>query len=82
MAIEAFRTPEEAFADLPGTVAWDDMDTDARIRWWVWRIGALNTSRWPIPEFSASSAGCCRCRICSDSSTRRSYCARWQGNWA
>ena len=30
-------------ADLPGTVAWDDMDTDARIRWWVWRIGALNT---------------------------------------
>ncbi|BBX49895.1 hypothetical protein GCM10009645_08060 [Mycolicibacterium poriferae] len=30
-------------ADLPGTLAWDDMDTDARIRWWVWRIGALNT---------------------------------------
>ena len=29
--------------DLPGTRAWDDMDTDARIRWWVWRIGALNT---------------------------------------
>lgn len=30
-------------ADLPGTASWDDMDTDARIRWWVWRIGALNT---------------------------------------
>ncbi|WP_374158149.1 hypothetical protein ACEWX3_26390 [Mycobacterium sp. G7A2] len=30
-------------ADLPGTVAWDGMGTDARIRWWVWRIGALNT---------------------------------------
>lgn len=29
--------------DLPGTRAWDDMDADARIRWWVWRIGALNT---------------------------------------
>ena len=30
-------------ADLPGTLAWDDMDTDARIRGWGWRIGALNT---------------------------------------
>ena len=30
-------------ADLPGTTSWEDMDTDARIRWWVWRIGALNT---------------------------------------
>lgn len=30
-------------ADLPGTRAWDDMGADDRIRWWVWRIGALNT---------------------------------------
>ena len=30
-------------ADLPGTASWQHMDTDARIRWWVRRIGALNT---------------------------------------
>ena len=30
-------------ADLPGTAAWDRMDRDARINWWVNRIGALNT---------------------------------------
>ncbi|MDY6999849.1 MAG: hypothetical protein SW019_24935 [Actinomycetota bacterium] len=29
--------------DLPGTQAWDEMDTEARLRWWVWRIGALNS---------------------------------------
>ncbi|MDG4663206.1 hypothetical protein [Mycobacterium sp. 236(2023)] len=29
--------------DVPGTPAWDDMDVDARIHWWVWRVGALNT---------------------------------------
>jgi hypothetical protein len=29
--------------DVPGTPAWDDMDIDARIHWWVWRVGALNT---------------------------------------
>ncbi|CAN3126648.1 hypothetical protein ACNUDN_02030 [Mycobacterium sp. smrl_JER01] len=29
-------------ADLPGTPAWDEMSTDARIHWWVWRVGALN----------------------------------------
>lgn len=30
-------------ADVPGTRGWDDLDTDARIRWWVRRVGALNT---------------------------------------
>lgn len=30
-------------ADVPGTPSWDDLDTDARIRWWVRRLGALNT---------------------------------------
>jgi len=30
-------------ADLPGTAAWDRMDRDTRINWWVNRIGALNT---------------------------------------
>lgn len=30
-------------ADVPGTSAWDDLDTDARIHWWVRRVGALNT---------------------------------------
>lgn len=30
-------------ADVPGTPGWDDLDTDARIRWWVRRVGALNT---------------------------------------
>ena len=30
-------------ADVPGTAAWDDMDVDARINWWVRRVGALDT---------------------------------------
>ncbi len=30
-------------ADVPGTHGWDDLDTDARIQWWVRRVGALNT---------------------------------------
>jgi hypothetical protein len=43
------RTPPNAFswvlnaADVPGTLAWDDLDVDGRISWWVWRVGALNT---------------------------------------
>lgn len=36
-------------ADVPGTPAWDDMDVDARIRWWVWRVGALNTVAVAFP---------------------------------
>lgn len=36
-------------ADVPGTLAWDDMDTDARINWWVWRVGALNTVAVAFP---------------------------------
>ncbi len=35
--------------DVPGTPAWDDMDTDARIHWWVWRVGALNTVAVAFP---------------------------------
>lgn len=30
-------------ADVPGTRSWDSMDRAARIKWWVHRIGALNT---------------------------------------
>lgn len=30
-------------ADIPGTKAWDDKDRVARIRWWVRRVGALDT---------------------------------------
>ncbi|CAN5242461.1 hypothetical protein BH11ACT7_BH11ACT7_04640 [soil metagenome] len=30
-------------ADVPGTLAWDDLDVDGRIDWWVHRVGALNT---------------------------------------
>lgn len=30
-------------ADLPGTAAWDRMDRDERVNWWVNRVGALNT---------------------------------------
>lgn len=30
-------------ADVPGTSSWSEMDLDARINWWVWRVGALDT---------------------------------------
>lgn len=30
-------------ADVPGTRGWDNLDTAARIRWWVRRVGTLNT---------------------------------------
>lgn len=36
-------------ADVPGTTAWAEMDTDARIHWWVWRVGALNTVAVAFP---------------------------------
>jgi hypothetical protein len=36
-------------ADVPGTKAWTEMDTDARIHWWVWRVGALNTVAVAFP---------------------------------
>ena len=29
--------------DVPGTDAWDDMDLDDRINWWVRRVGAVDT---------------------------------------
>jgi hypothetical protein len=29
--------------DVPGTEAWDDMDLDDRINWWVKRFGAVDT---------------------------------------
>jgi hypothetical protein len=29
--------------DVPGTRAWDEMDLDARVDWWVWRVGAMDT---------------------------------------
>lgn len=36
-------------ADVPGTLAWDDLDADARIRWWVRRVGALSTVAVAFP---------------------------------
>lgn len=36
-------------ADVPGTTSWAAMDTDARIHWWVWRVGALNTVAVAFP---------------------------------
>jgi hypothetical protein len=36
-------------ADVPGTRSWDDMDADARVRWWVRRVGALNTVAVAFP---------------------------------
>ncbi|NTY63189.1 hypothetical protein [Mycolicibacterium sphagni] len=49
------RTPPNAAswvlnaADVPGTFAWDDLSTDDRINWWVWRVGALNTVAVAFP---------------------------------
>lgn len=36
-------------ADVPGTAAWDDMDTESRIDWWVHRVGAVNTVAVAFP---------------------------------
>ncbi|WP_445166053.1 hypothetical protein ACTXG7_19530 [Mycolicibacterium sp. Dal123E01] len=36
-------------ADVPGTLAWDDLDTDDKVSWWVWRVGALNTVAVAFP---------------------------------
>jgi hypothetical protein len=30
-------------ADVPGTQSWEHKDRAARIHWWVWRVGALDT---------------------------------------
>ncbi|BBZ32094.1 hypothetical protein [Mycolicibacterium confluentis] len=36
-------------ADVPGTSAWDHLDVDARIHWWVRRVGALSTVAVAFP---------------------------------
>lgn len=36
-------------ADVPGTTAWGEMDVDARINWWVWRVGAFSTVAVAFP---------------------------------
>lgn len=36
-------------ADVPGTTAWDGMTVDARINWWVRRVGAVNTVAVAVP---------------------------------
>lgn len=38
-------------ADVPGTWSWEAMDTEARINWWVRRVGALNTVPVAFPGF-------------------------------
>jgi hypothetical protein len=37
------------FLDIPGTEAWEGKDRADRIRWWIWRVGALDTVAvaWP-----------------------------------
>ncbi len=30
-------------ADVPGTQAWEEMDLESRVNWWVRRVGALDT---------------------------------------
>ncbi|MGW0162060.1 hypothetical protein ACWDUN_22380 [Mycobacterium sp. NPDC003323] len=37
------------FLEAPGTDAWERKDRDARISWWIWRVGALDTVAvaWP-----------------------------------
>lgn len=35
--------PRLGCADIPGTRAWDEKDRAGRIRWWVRRVGALDT---------------------------------------
>lgn len=36
-------------AEVPGTRAWDGLDTDDRISWWIWRVGALNNVVVAVP---------------------------------
>ncbi len=36
-------------ADVPGTPGWDNLDTDARIDWWVQRVGAVSTVAVAFP---------------------------------
>jgi hypothetical protein len=36
-------------ADVPGTMAWSEMDLDERVDWWVRRVGALDTVLVAIP---------------------------------
>lgn len=38
-------------ADVPGTPAWDELDVDTRIRWWVRRVGAMNNVFVAFPGF-------------------------------
>jgi hypothetical protein len=35
--------------DVPGTQAWAELDLDARINWWVWRVGAVDTVAVAFP---------------------------------
>lgn len=35
--------------DVPGTLAWSKMDVHARVHWWVWRVGAVDTIAVAFP---------------------------------
>jgi hypothetical protein len=35
--------------DVPGTMAWAEMDVHARVNWWVWRVGAVDTIAVAFP---------------------------------
>ncbi|CAN5673049.1 hypothetical protein BH09ACT8_BH09ACT8_39820 [soil metagenome] len=35
--------------DVPGTMAWSEMDVHARVNWWVWRVGAVDTIAVAVP---------------------------------
>nr|WP_264069580.1 hypothetical protein [Mycolicibacterium komossense] len=35
--------------EVPGTMAWTEMDVHARVNWWVWRVGAVDTIAVAFP---------------------------------
>ncbi len=62
--------------DIPGTKAWEAKDRAARIRWWVRRVGALDTVLVAFPPgVFGAVADRLPSRICSGSPIRPSCCA-------
>jgi hypothetical protein len=68
--------------DVPGTDAWDDMDLDARINWWVRRVGAVDTILVATPGVFGVVADRLPVQDLLGSPTSRSCSARSRGSWA